>query len=623
MGKRFEVPVIAKSAIAPGVTEITLDISKTDFRFKAGQYATITLPQTSKQPTTSQFHDFSIASSPNDHQKLKIAFRNSDSFFKNTLLGLGLGAPVILEGPSGTFALPDTPDKPIVFVAGGIGITPFLSMLTYVDEARQPYNITVFYSNRDAASTAYLSDLQQIANRNPTIKLVLTMTNDIGWKGETKTVGNELIASHIKGPANHLFYIAGAPAMVFAVQDDLRRAGVSDINIHTEGFTGLELEQVLTGSDYNALISALDKTALVSMTDSKGHIVYANNKFVEISKYSLDELLGQNHRILKSGHQPDELFDVLWDTISSGKVWRGEIKNKTKDGGYYWVDTSIAPIMGPDNVPERYISVRFLITERKEKEETLSGLLSALDQTALVSMTDAKGSIIYANQKFVEVSKYALYELMGQNHRILKSGAQPQSLFVQLWDSISHGKVWRGEIKNKAKDGTFYWVDTSIAPIMGAGGHPERYISVRFLITDKKEREQQLQKANAIDEAILSSIGHGLIACDHNGRITLVNPEAARLLGWEENEVMGKSIEDVLNIRDEHGNDVPMQDRPFRQVIATKRMVTMPPNHYFVKKNGEPLSISLSATPILLGDEAIGVIDVFQQVPQKNNGDHA
>lgn len=614
MSSRYEVPIVSKSAIAPGVTEVTLDISKTNFRFTAGQYATLTLPATTDQPTTSQFHDFSIVSSPNDHEKLKIAFRNSDSFFKKTLLSLPLGAPIILEGPSGNFTLPEQTDKPIVLIAGGIGVTPFMSMLTAISESKQPYQLALLYSNRDSASTVYADDLQKLAKLIPSLKITFTMTNDILWKGETRELGSDLVASYVGDMSNCIFYIAGPPSMVFALQDDLRRVGVPDAAIHTEGFTGLEIEQVLTGSDYNALISSLDKTALVSMTDAKGHIIYANNKFIEVSKYSLDELLGQNHRILKSGHQPDQVFDELWDTISSGKVWRGEIKNKAKDGSYYWVDTSIAPILGPDNLPERYISVRFLITERKEKEETLSGLLSALDQTALVSMTDAKGNIIYANQKFVEVSKYALYELMGQNHRILKSGAQPQSLFIKLWEDISHGRLWRGEIKNKAKDGSYYWVDTSIAPIMGAGGHPERYISVRFLITDKKEREQALQKTMVMDDAILSSISDGLIATDHAGRIILINPAAEKMLGWGRGEFIDKPIEEVLAVKDTQGKDVPLQNRPLRQALATKKTVPMSSNYYFERKDGQKFPVVVSADPIILNGAIIGVIEVFRKL---------
>lgn len=613
MSERYEVPIISKAVIAPGVTEVTFDISKTNFRFTAGQYATITLPNTTDQPTTNQFHDFSIASSPNDHAKLKIAFRNSASFFKTTLLNIPLGDSVILEGPSGSFTLPNETDKPIICIAGGIGVTPFMSMFAAMNELKQPYQATLFYSNRDMVSTAYTSDLEQLANLNPALKIVFTMTNDPQWKGETKAIEGDFLTSHLEDLSKYAFYIAGPPAMVFAVRDDLRKAGVADANIRTEGFTGLEIEQVLTGSDYNALISSLDKTALVSMTDAKGQIVYANQRFIEISKYAIKELHGQNHRILKSGQQPDTLFSELWDTISSGKIWRGEIKNKAKDGTFYWVDTSIAPIVGADGLPERYIAVMFLITQRKEKEETLGGLFSALDQTALVSMTDVKGDIIYANQKFVEVSKYALYELMGQNHRLVKSGHQPQSLFNELWDDISHGKTWRGEIKNKAKDGTYYWVDTVIAPIMGASGHPERYISVRFLITDKKERELQLQKAKAIDDAILASIGQGLIGADHNGRIILVNAEAERLLGWVADDILGKPIDEVLTIRDEQGNDVPIQDRPFRQVMSTKKTVIMPPNYFFVRKNGEKFQTILSAAPIVLNNEVIGVIDSFRE----------
>ncbi len=133
--------------------------------------------------------------------------------------------------------------------------------------------------------------------------------------------------------------------------------------------TQLDLGQNPSVKDFKAMLSALNETALVSIADIKGDITFANEKFVEVSKYSLDELIGQNHRLLKSGDQPDEMFVNLWKTISSGKNWRGEIKNKAKDGSYYWVDTSIAPILNDKGRPERYIAVRFLITDKKEFEQ--------------------------------------------------------------------------------------------------------------------------------------------------------------------------------------------------------------------------------------------------------------
>ncbi len=123
------------------------------------------------------------------------------------------------------------------------------------------------------------------------------------------------------------------------------------------------------GEEYKAILNALDQNVLVSITDVKGDITYANHKFAEISKYSIDELIGQNHRILKSGRQPNEMFVDLWKTISNGKVWRGEINNKAKDGSFYWVDANIAPIFTEDNKISGYIAIRFIITDRKKLEE--------------------------------------------------------------------------------------------------------------------------------------------------------------------------------------------------------------------------------------------------------------
>ena len=137
-----------------------------------------------------------------------------------------------------------------------------------------------------------------------------------------------------------------------------------------------QMGQRLTDKDLGALLDALNDTALVSMTDVKGDITYANEKFIRVSRYPLSELLGKNHRILKSGDQPDELFIDLWQTVSRGKVWRGEIKNRAKDGTFYWVDTAIAPILNHRGAPERYISVRFLITDRKREELAKSQFVS-------------------------------------------------------------------------------------------------------------------------------------------------------------------------------------------------------------------------------------------------------
>lgn len=114
---------------------------------------------------------------------------------------------------------------------------------------------------------------------------------------------------------------------------------------------------------------AVDASVISSITDIKGTIRYVNKKFCEVSKYSKEELIGQNHRIISSNHHPENFFKNMWATIGKGEVWYGEIKNKAKDGTFYWVDSVIVPIKNQQGKPIQYLSLRTLISERKAKEE--------------------------------------------------------------------------------------------------------------------------------------------------------------------------------------------------------------------------------------------------------------
>ncbi len=248
---------------------------------------------------------------------------------------------------------------------------------------------------------------------------------------------------------------------------------------------------------------ALDESSLVAITDKNGTITYVNKKFCDVSEYTPTELIGQNHRILKSGFHPPEFYEHLWKTISGGHTWHGEIKNVSKHGKYYWVKTTIVPFLDDEGKLEQYVAIRTEITDRKNAEEQLrrstdqlEKIKYALDESSLVAITDKNGTITYVNKKFCDVSEYTPTELIGQNHRILKSGFHPPEFYEHLWQTVSSGHTWYGEIKNVSKHGKYYWVKTTIVPFLDDDGKPEQYVAIRTEITDRKNAEENLIEAN-------------------------------------------------------------------------------------------------------------------------------
>ncbi|MEK9630227.1 MAG: PAS domain S-box protein [Nitrospinota bacterium] len=233
----------------------------------------------------------------------------------------------------------------------------------------------------------------------------------------------------------------------------------------------------------------------VAITDKEANIEYVNSAFLNKTGYSREELLGQNPRILKSGKHPPEFYSDLWKTIKSGNVWTGDIFNRRKNGTLYWETLQISPLKDIKGEISHYFSLRLLDKQRELADKEVNKLTHTLDQVPQgILMTDVDGFIIFANPAFEKITVYSLNDVIGMNPNLLKSGTQTPEFYKQLWEVIFTGKPWRGVLKNKKKNGQFYWESVVISPVVNDVNKITHFISIRDDITLEKEKEFQLQK---------------------------------------------------------------------------------------------------------------------------------
>jgi len=169
-------------------------------------------------------------------------------------------------------------------------------------------------------------------------------------------------------------------------------------------------------------------------------------------------------------------------------------------------------------------------------------LLLALNEHAIVSVADLQGSIVYVNDRFCHISGYAREELLGQSHRLLKSGSHEPAFYEEMWQTIAGGKVWHGELTNRRKDGSLYWVQSTIVPVLDDQGLPQRYVSLRTDISCQKQLEHEARSNNEFLRRITETFGLGVLVADAKGRCQFASGEALRMLGMQREQVVGWSI---------------------------------------------------------------------------------
>ena len=289
-----------------------------------------------------------------------------------------------------------------------------------------------------------------------------------------------------------------------------------------------------------ALVARNTSNAVV-ITGVDGLITWVNDGFERITGYRFNEVVGRSPKILQIPETDRNTLDRLHAALDRRETFTCELLNRGKGQGgrVYWLAIEIQPLFDDDGVHTGFMAIESDVTDQHNNQAQLEAalrdnesLLSALNIHATISETDRQGKITKVNEAFCDTSGYSRAELLGQNHRLLRSGVHPPEFWAGMWRTINTGMPWRGQVCNRAKDGTLIWMDTFIAPFVGDDGLIAKFIAIRINITESKQAEQTLRWNRSLLQMMSNSSPLGFLVVDHrDDRILYFNTRFCEIWG--------------------------------------------------------------------------------------------
>lgn len=349
--------------------------------------------------------------------------------------------------------------------------------------------------------------------------------------------------------------------------------------------------------------------------DEQARIQYVNPFFCSLYGYQTEEVLGRHVSILSGEAEPETHYSNLLEIAAGQDVWRGEDWRKRKDGSIFPASVTFSGIRDEHGVLIAYLDVSRDVTERRNTQEQLRQLSQVVEQSpTIVIITNTTGHIEYVNPKFCQITGYSPAEVIGQNPKILKSGKTPAEEYKRLWQSISSGQEWHGELHNKKKNGELYQVSAHISPIKDSDGRITHYLSIQEDITAYKQAEERLEQLRHQNLLILQSIEDGIVSVDAQGRQTFVNSAAAKMLGYEVDELIGLPSHITWHYAKPDGTPYPQEECP-THIALTQGIIHLPADdEVFWRKDGTSFPVEYLSTPIVEEDKIVGAVITFRDI---------
>ncbi|HVA40980.1 MAG TPA: PAS domain S-box protein [Candidatus Binataceae bacterium] len=448
-----------------------------------------------------------------------------------------------------------------------------------------------------------------------------------------------------------------------ALQLELEKRGVIEAMLR-EAQEKLEERVKERTQELNHVNAALDEHAIVAVTDPQGKILSINDKFCAVSKYSREELIGRDHRIVNSGHHTQEFYRDLWTTIGGGQVWKGEIRNRAKDGSLYWVDTTIVPFLHETGTPTQYVAIHADITERKRAEEALAAGVRILQESErrlrflaetmpqMVWTATPDGNVDYYNQRWYDYTGMSFEQTRDWGWQAVLHPEDLQNCVARWTESVTTGCGYQVEYRFKrAADGLYRWHLGRAFPMRNDQGAIMQWVGTCTDIDDYKRTQEALREAHAGLEArvaertaeldaakgklqgVLDAATQlAIIATDADRLITVFSAGAERMLGYGAAEMVGKKtsaalhleaelIEHARALKERFGRTNPGFDRLVENASHGKSEER---EWTYVRKNGSHLTVNLTLTALLdANGKPVGFLGVASDVTERKRAEKA